>query len=43
GWKPTTGVEELARMMVENDLELAKREKTLLDAGHQLSGRPMSD
>jgi len=43
GWKPTTGVEELARMMVENDLELAKREKTLLDAGHVVSGRPMGD
>ena len=30
-------------MMVENDLELAKREKTLVDAGHAVSGRPMGD
>jgi GDPmannose 4,6-dehydratase len=43
GWTPKTGVEELARMMVENDLELAKREKTLLDAGHTVAGRPMGE
>jgi GDPmannose 4,6-dehydratase len=36
GWDPTTTVDELARMMVEHDLELAKREKTLRDAGHVL-------
>jgi GDPmannose 4,6-dehydratase len=36
GWKPKVGVEELARMMVESDLELARREKTLRDAGHAL-------
>jgi len=36
GWTPTTSVEELARMMVEHDLELAKREKTLRDAGHSM-------
>ncbi len=36
GWEPATTVEELARMMVEADLELAKREKTLRDAGHEL-------
>jgi GDPmannose 4,6-dehydratase len=35
-WNPTTTVEELARMMVEHDLELARREKTLRDAGHRL-------
>lgn len=34
GWEPETSVEELAAMMVESDLELAKREKTLKDAGH---------
>ncbi|MFN0012009.1 MAG: GDP-mannose 4,6-dehydratase [Phycisphaerales bacterium] len=39
GWKPRTSVEELARMMVEGDLELARREKTLRDAGHALQGR----
>ncbi|GMV24271.1 MAG: GDP-mannose 4,6-dehydratase [Phycisphaerae bacterium] len=36
GWVPTTSVEELARMMVEHDVELAAREKTLRDAGHKL-------
>ncbi|MCC6675704.1 MAG: GDP-mannose 4,6-dehydratase [Phycisphaerales bacterium] len=36
GWVPTTSVETLAGMMAEHDLELAKREKTLRDAGHQL-------
>ncbi|MEX2218091.1 MAG: GDP-mannose 4,6-dehydratase [Phycisphaerales bacterium] len=37
GWKPKTSVEELARMMVEADLEKARREKTLRDAGHKLT------
>lgn len=36
GWEATTSVEELAAMMVEHDLELARREKTLRDAGHEL-------
>ena len=36
GWEPTTTVERLAHMMVEADLELARREKTLRDAGHKL-------
>ena len=36
GWKPKVGVAELARMMVEHDLELARREQTLRNAGHQL-------
>jgi GDPmannose 4,6-dehydratase len=35
-WEPTTSVEELAKMMVDYDLELARREKTLRDAGHEL-------
>ena len=37
GWKPKVEVEELARMMVESDFEMARREKTLRDAGHNLS------
>ena len=36
GWKPETTVEQLAAMMVESDLELARREKTLRDAGHKM-------
>ncbi|RLT18183.1 MAG: GDP-mannose 4,6-dehydratase [Planctomycetota bacterium] len=35
-WTPTVGVEELAKMMVESDMEHARREKTLRDAGHAL-------
>lgn len=38
GWVPTTSVEELARMMVEHDIELARRERTLVDAGHEVPG-----
>ncbi len=36
GWTPRTSFEELVRMMVEHDLELARREKTLRDAGHAM-------
>ena len=36
GWEPTTSVEELAAMMVDHDLEMARREKTLRDAGHEM-------
>jgi GDPmannose 4,6-dehydratase len=36
GWKPRTTVEQLARRMVDHDMELARREKTLRDAGHKL-------
>ncbi len=43
GWKPKVSVEELAKMMIESDLELARREKTLRDAGHVLPGRDRRD
>jgi GDPmannose 4,6-dehydratase len=36
GWEPKTTVEALAGMMVDADMELARREKTLRDAGHEL-------
>ncbi|MEO0483448.1 MAG: GDP-mannose 4,6-dehydratase [Planctomycetota bacterium] len=36
GWEPTTSVEELAAMMVDHDIEMAAREKTLRDAGHAM-------
>jgi len=36
GWEPKTSVEDLARMMVDHDLELARRERTLRDAGHEV-------
>ena len=35
-WKPKVGFEHLVSMMVERDLELAGREKTLRDAGHDM-------
>jgi GDPmannose 4,6-dehydratase len=39
GWVPQTSVQELARMMVEHDLELARRERTLREAGHAMPDR----
>ena len=36
GWEAKTTVEELAAMMVDYDLEMARREKTLRDAGHDM-------
>ncbi|MGY2897236.1 GDP-mannose 4,6-dehydratase, partial [Deinococcus sp. UYEF24] len=37
GWTPRTTFEELVREMVEGDLELARQEKTLIEAGHQVA------
>lgn len=34
GWRPRVGFHELVRMMVDSDLELAQRERTLRDAGY---------
>ncbi|KAK4789444.1 hypothetical protein SAY86_016748 [Trapa natans] len=34
GWKPKVGFEQLVKMMVDEDMELAKREKVLVDAGY---------
>jgi GDPmannose 4,6-dehydratase len=39
GWKPKVGFQELVRMMVEHDLELARAERTLSDAGHRVTVR----
>jgi GDPmannose 4,6-dehydratase len=39
GWTPSTSFDDLVKMMVEHDLEMAKREKTLRDAGHKLERR----
>jgi len=38
GWRPTVSFKELVRMMVEHDLELARQEQTLINAGHVVSG-----
>jgi GDPmannose 4,6-dehydratase len=34
GWQPKVGFEQLIDMMIKTDLELAKKEKTLMDAGY---------
>jgi GDPmannose 4,6-dehydratase len=34
GWKPKVGFEELIRLMVDADMDAARREKTLVDAGY---------
>ena len=34
GWKATTSFNDLVGIMVDHDLELASRERTLLNAGH---------
>jgi len=38
-WVPKVGFKELVKMMVEHDLELARQEKTLKDAGHVVALR----
>ena len=35
GWKPRVSFDQLIDMMIEADLELANKEKTLLDAGYK--------
>lgn len=39
GWEPRVSFEELVRMMVDHDLELAGQEKTLGDAGYPVPTR----
>jgi GDPmannose 4,6-dehydratase len=36
GWKPKVHFEQLVKIMIDNDLELARQEKTLRDAGHKI-------
>ncbi len=37
GWTPRTSFEELVRMMVNHDHELARQERTLKEAGHSVT------
>ncbi len=37
GWQPSTTLEELVAMMVEHDLNLARQEQTLIQAGHKVA------
>jgi GDPmannose 4,6-dehydratase len=36
GWRPRMGFVELVGLMVDHDLDLARQERTLKDAGHTL-------
>jgi GDPmannose 4,6-dehydratase len=38
GWKPNVTFQQLAKMMVEHDLQLAQRERLLKEAGHDAGG-----
>jgi len=39
GWQPRIRIDELIRRMIDHDLELARQEKTLMDAGHVITRR----
>ena len=39
GWEPRVTFAELVRMMVDHDMELARQERTLRDAGHVVAAR----
>jgi GDPmannose 4,6-dehydratase len=39
GWRPKVGFKELVRIMVEHDLELARQEKALAEAGFRAGAR----
>ncbi len=42
GWSPKVSFEQLIDMMIAGDLEIAKKEKTLADAGYESTGNRMS-
>lgn len=42
GWQPRVSFKELVRMMVEHDLELARQERTLRSAGHEIGLRGLA-
>ncbi|MDV6375992.1 GDP-mannose 4,6-dehydratase [Deinococcus arenicola] len=41
GWTPKTSFDELVREMVDHDLELARQEQTLREAGHSIALKGM--
>lgn len=43
GWQPRVSFNELVQMMVDHDLELARQERTLLDAGHTVCLRGVAN
>jgi len=42
GWKPRVSFQELVALMVDHDLELARQERTLSEAGHKVVTRGLS-
>jgi GDPmannose 4,6-dehydratase len=42
GWKPKVSFEQLVAMMVDHDLEQARQERTLAEAGHKVVARGLS-
>lgn len=40
GWRPKTSFEEMVRIMVQHDMDLARAERTLREAGHHGGRRP---
>jgi GDPmannose 4,6-dehydratase len=42
-WKPSVSFQELVRMMVTHDLELARQERTLVRAGHTVALRGVAN
>ena len=42
GWTPRVGIDELVRRMVDHDLELARQELTLREAGHRVAPRGLA-
>jgi GDPmannose 4,6-dehydratase len=43
GWEPRIGLDELISRMLAQDMELARQEKTLLDAGHAVALRGIAN
>jgi GDPmannose 4,6-dehydratase len=39
GWEPKIDLDQLVGLMVDSDLDLARRERTLADAGHTVAAR----
>ena len=39
GWVPKIGFKQLVQLMMDSDLELARQENTLIQAGHAIAGR----
>jgi GDPmannose 4,6-dehydratase len=43
GWRPKVTIDQLVARMVAHDLELARQERTLTDAGHAVAPRGVAN